>query len=255
MHSLNDLIDMNGRTSLFLSPIKIELLLDMSKKPRSGGFKQAIFGSVVTPKDLFTSGAEICVKQTFYKKDGTTVTIPHPRANQLVGLSVEANCLAWAVGLLDLVNNYMTEHRLDAELSSVFNLPAPPDVRFIEAGIAVEQGQGTDLKVFLVEERIPGKYIKFIHNRTATPELRPAREMDFVMFLSFTQHLQYQETDRLAFISDYQGLLCHRSSLSFANALPQADYQLMARPSSLVTPRLSQNRMSPFFPLFISPDH
>jgi hypothetical protein len=197
-------MEMKDRKALFLSPIKVELFLNTSRKARSGGFKQAMFGDVVDPKELFSSGTEICVKQTFYKKDGTTIAIPHPRANQLVGLSVEANCLAWAIGLFRLVTDFVMTYDLDSMTESALTFSSP-SVRFVEAGIAVEQGQGTDLKVFLVEEKIPGKYAKFIHNRTAVPELRPEKEMDYVLFLAFSQHLQYQETEKLAFISDYQG--------------------------------------------------
>jgi hypothetical protein len=29
--------------------------------------------------------------------------------------------------------------------------------------------------------------------------------MDFVLYVSFSQHVQYQETNKLVFISDYQG--------------------------------------------------
>ncbi|CAK5278830.1 unnamed protein product [Mycena citricolor] len=51
-----------------------------------------------------------------------------------------------------------------------------------------------------------GKFIKFINNNSALPvasldpELHP-----ITVFLCFTQHVQYEHTGKLVFLSDLQG--------------------------------------------------
>jgi hypothetical protein len=113
---------------------------------------------------LFEAGADLCLKQTFYRKEGSWVAIIHPSANQLIEISVEANCMAWAIALFALVEDFVAS--IEA-YNSETSASSRPKMRFVQAGIAVEQGVGDNLKVYLVEERIPGKFIKLIHNRSA----------------------------------------------------------------------------------------
>jgi hypothetical protein len=193
---------MENRIDLFeKSPIKADISLD-SSNVHSGGFKQATFGTVTTSPAIFSSGPNVCAKQTFYRKEGSTAIITHASIDQLSGLSNEANCLAWAAALVFLVDDFIHDFLPTA---SDITKSAPPTLklRFVDAGIAIEQGRG---KVHLVEERIPGKFVKFIHNRSASvPRLRREEDVTLALYLSFTQHVQYIRTGKLAFVSDYQG--------------------------------------------------
>ncbi|CAK5276740.1 unnamed protein product [Mycena citricolor] len=100
---------------------------------------------------------------------------------------------------------------------------APPDdlpifdIRFVEAGIAMVHeaaAAGSSSKTmsslrrtYLLEELIgTGKFVKYINNNSATPvaSLSPDRR-SLAEFLCFTQHVQYEQTDGLVFLSDLQG--------------------------------------------------
>jgi hypothetical protein len=198
---------MADRGTLFEPPVRADICIDRSGGKVQGGFKQALFGTAAMPNDLFKAGLDLCLKQTFYRKEGSWVAILHPSANQVIELSVEANCMAWAIALFALVEDFVTSiETIDSETSPCWTEFSRPKMHFVQAGIAVEQGEGDTLKVYLVEERIPGKFIKLIHNCSAqVSRLHSEADMDFVLYVSFSQHVQYQETNKLVFISDYQG--------------------------------------------------
>ncbi|KAG2064796.1 hypothetical protein BDR04DRAFT_1034344 [Suillus decipiens] len=68
------------------------------------------------------------------------------------------------------------------------------------------------LAVYLLEEQVMSgtpndqTFTKFIHNKDYRPSLNEDEySYDLAIFLSFTQHIQYEKTEGLAFISDYQG--------------------------------------------------
>jgi len=63
--------------------------------------------------------------------------------------------------------------------------------------------------VYLLKEKINGGstvFTKFIHNMDCGPTLDEDEVgYDIAQFLAFTQHVQYTQTGKLVFISDYQG--------------------------------------------------
>ncbi|KAG1830255.1 hypothetical protein DFJ58DRAFT_848508 [Suillus subalutaceus] len=155
----------------------------------------------------------------------------------------ECNLLYWAKSLLDFTYEYI-DHCINAA-PTLPSFPIPR-VRFVEAGIALafsrhssntqgtsEQAPMADIKagmfsaVYLLEERVTSgtpndqTFVKFIHNKDYGPSLdEDEYGYDLAVFLSFTQHIQYEKTEGLAFISDYQGstelltdpqILTHRS--------------------------------------------
>lgn len=140
----------------------------------------------------------------------------------------ECNLLYWAKSLLDFTYEYI-DHCINAA-PTLPSFPIPR-VRFVEAGIALafsrhssntqgtsEQAPMADIKagmfsaVYLLEERVTSgtpndqTFVKFIHNKDYGPSLdEDEYGYDLAVFLSFTQHIQYEKTEGLAFISDYQG--------------------------------------------------
>lgn len=69
---------------------------------------------------------------------------------------------------------------------------------------------------YMIEERIPGKFVKYIHNGEPAPLVPPGDpNYEVAEFLCFTQHVQYVKSKGLAFISDYQGELFVASSAVF----------------------------------------
>ncbi|KAG1830675.1 hypothetical protein F4604DRAFT_1695416 [Suillus subluteus] len=146
-------------------------------------------------------------------------------ADELKNVLKESKVMYWAKSLLDYTYNYIDHHISTSSIPPPFDIPR---VRFIDAGVALGYGQhtattstgskpgakpgGTVSAVYLLEEHITfgdnEEFTKFIHNMDCVPSL-DADEYgyDLAVFLTFTQHIQYVQTEGLAFISDYQGSL------------------------------------------------
>ncbi|KAG1780739.1 hypothetical protein EV702DRAFT_964224 [Suillus placidus] len=194
-----------------------------------GGFKTAHPGWLtLTPPPISGFGSvsrhEIVVKRPFHQvyphdvSQGPFKIGRFPVADELPKLFKEANVLYWASSLLQLTYDF-----IDHRLASYCPPPSPiPQVRFVEAGLALAFVQGPTAAskpgsrtcpihaCYLLEELIDGgddAFLKFIHNMDANPLLN---ELDYgydlAVFFSFTQHVQYVKTGGLAFISDYQGI-------------------------------------------------
>jgi Alpha-kinase family len=189
-------------------------MLDMNPESQKvSGFKLANFGTT-SPK--FFGNTKICAKQAYYIKsvDVRTSTgmckveckIPYDLKRQAKELTKELNCLVWARALLALVYRFM-----DMQMDK-FGKPdfAIPQMCFVEGALVVEQ-QGNH-RVFLIEEIVnvtkEGSFQKYLNNDSAIPLFHRAEaDATCTDFLSFTQHVQYWKTKKLAFVTDYQGAL------------------------------------------------
>lgn len=126
----------------------------------------------------------------------------------------------WAKSLLDYTYDYINHHISMSPTPPPFQIPR---VHFVDAGVALGFSQcntcpksadtkaGSVLAVYLLEERILFNdnevFTKFIHNMDCVPSLdEDEYGYDLAIFLAFMQHLQYVQTEGLAFISDYQGI-------------------------------------------------
>ncbi|KAF8987742.1 hypothetical protein BDQ17DRAFT_1258231 [Cyathus striatus] len=141
---------------------------------------------------------------------------------ELEFLLKEGNILMWAGALLDATYQWV-----DSQLSEnkVTTLPfAIPRLWFAKAAIAtstatISKPSGSSgtrtmasavVSAYLLEEKIEGVFVKFLHNAQAgLPEKWTEEDHgDFYRtaeFLAFSQHVQYVLTGCLAYISDYQG--------------------------------------------------
>ncbi|KIK31948.1 hypothetical protein CY34DRAFT_102475, partial [Suillus luteus UH-Slu-Lm8-n1] len=60
--------------------------------------------------------------------------------------------------------------------------------------------------IYLVEEKIHGRFVKYINNNSAVPaDSLQGREVVIGLFLCFVQHVQYQLTNSMVYLSDFQG--------------------------------------------------
>lgn len=167
-----------------------------------GYFKQATFGTVVNEDGtkVFTNSGPsvaVCAKQMVYTLPQGTVA-SYTGKMQAKELSSEVQCLVWARPLLQLAYNYVD----NVGHPPPFHLP---QLRFVEAYLASEQNAGHS--VYLIEERIPGQYRKYINNDVAQPlsQLKDEASVELAEFLAFTQHVQHWKTRQMAFVTDYQG--------------------------------------------------
>jgi hypothetical protein len=86
-----------------------------------------------------------------------------------------------------------------------------PRLRLVYAAVAIPEDVSDRAgAAYLLEERIEGKFIKYINNNSAAPahHLR-GKEEKIGLFLCFAQHVQYQLTNEVVYLSDFQGNLLH----------------------------------------------
>ncbi|KAH9948916.1 hypothetical protein B0H21DRAFT_689337 [Amylocystis lapponica] len=171
---------------------------------KNGSFKKALFGTSTEP--LFRShknpGSKhpLCAKQTYYTGNKGSL-LPYDSRKQARLLFVEVKCLVWADLLLRLVYDFIRRECAKRGKPS-FDIP---QFRYIEAALAVEQGGN-----------LAGVFRKYINNEHAVPlKLRHPEDTVLAEFLAFTQHVQYWKTQKIAFITDYQGIFCAQYCLYY----------------------------------------
>ena len=171
-----------------------------------GTFKTAHPGRIISSaEDLPTCFAQkICVKQLYWQ-GAARRSISHYRGNEEYRKLVkEIICLDWATILLDLTYKFIEV--------AVAEYDEPhggiPKLQFVRMMLARDIQND---KHFLVEEWLGESFgfIKYINNGHPVSCVRvgaPKEDHQIAEFLCFAQHVQYNQTDGLAYTSDYQGL-------------------------------------------------
>ena len=121
---------------------------------------------------------------------------------------MELTALVFGQALLEFVYKWISK-RIPGNKVTV------PEFRFVEAGYGIEGEEVANHQAFLIEEWIDtsetaeGKFRKYINNNLPRPIENLNEEDGYrARFLCFTQHVQYMEFRKLAFVSDYQGRQC-----------------------------------------------
>ena len=157
------------------------------------------------------TGKKVCIKQVFETRNkgtGAQAGIMRIKGqHELQAFAVESNCLIWASFLLDLTYRFV-----DREVRSKGQPERPiPTLRFTRGLIAIVQNTSVE-KAFIVEEMIDlgsaHPFTKYLDNRfpiSRIPQSAPSDTQNIADFLIFAQHVQWEKTQRSAFISDFQG--------------------------------------------------
>ncbi|KZO89508.1 hypothetical protein CALVIDRAFT_469807, partial [Calocera viscosa TUFC12733] len=131
-------------------------------------------------------------------------------------LASEVTSLMWAMSMQDLVHEEIAKQRSEAGPGDPVHTIIIPKVRFVHSGLfrVTQANPGKDKKktrsgfTYLVEELIGGTgdglFIKYLHNSSAVPRVLSGKDANIAAFLSFSQHLQFDKTGGLVYISDYQ---------------------------------------------------
>jgi hypothetical protein len=190
------------------------LVYNPTVPPLAGAFKSTWFGH--TNMSIFDSGNSqlssrsasypICIKQCHYANPGSRGRKLYGPADQLQRLATEVNCNRWAAALMMLVYDFMANSDADGR-------PVPftvPQMRFVNTALAITDD---DAKMcYMLEEVIPnedGTFRKYINNNKSSPIVFKGQDQDrneIALFLSFAQHVQYVRTQKMAFVSDFQGM-------------------------------------------------
>ncbi|KAJ6504738.1 hypothetical protein C8R47DRAFT_1316176 [Mycena vitilis] len=186
-------------------PCHTTIYYNTKTEPVFGGFKSAFPGVLGIPILGPRISTSVCLKQGFYVRPDDGTKVLYDQVSQITFLGGELNLLGWGTAMMNLVYHYIAgrESRIGKPAFEV------PKMRFVHAGLAI--GQTNDNRdSFIVEEWIDpeteGPFVKYIHNRSARPRSFPDAEHSWrAKFLSFAQHVQFLKTDKMAYISDFQG--------------------------------------------------
>jgi len=202
--------DLSNKLDILNLPrVQGEIEADLAvSKSLTGTFKTAHHGRLSFPVTGVPAcfNQKICVKQAYQlNADGT---MGHFRGNaDYEKIVKEIICLDWATMLLDLAYSF-----IEAAVAEHGEPPGGiPRLRFVRTMLAeVMPTVEPQEKYFLIEEWVgdTGAFVKYINNGHPGSCVRtnaPAAAHKIAEFLCFVQHVQYNQTGRLAFTSDYQG--------------------------------------------------
>jgi hypothetical protein len=153
---------------------------------------------------------KVCAKQSFKKTSSNQLLKVYPFQEQERRLKMELAVLVFGRALLEFVYKWISKRTPGNKVT----IPIP-QFKFVEAGYGIEGEEVANCQAFLIEEWIDasetaqGKFRKYVNNNLP----RPVENLDEgdnyrTQFLCFTQHVQYVEFKKLAFISNYQGMRC-----------------------------------------------
>lgn len=126
----------------------------------------------------------------------------------------EANCLYWATGMMSHTYLFVDECLQEHQRQGVAIPNNIPRLRVVKACLAIPESKDPNGAIYLLEEKIPGKFTKYINNNEAIPNstLTVPSSINIAEFLCFAQHVQYIATGKKAFLSDFQGVFARYTS-------------------------------------------
>lgn len=198
-------------------PILTQLTLDTGPAVLKGSFKQCMFAQI---NPGLPGGSSFVVAKQALGPLSTRSSVDKPLqgVTQLEYLADEVACLVWANALQNAVN-VLVEHMYQYKEAPPFEVPR---FKFVAGAIAIEselqKGGNRKMSAWLIEERIDaseqGPWRKFINNDSPIPlPFTDQANRNRAEFLAFSQHAQYMFTGKLAFVSDYQGMLIRSESV------------------------------------------
>ncbi|EGO29825.1 hypothetical protein SERLADRAFT_433783 [Serpula lacrymans var. lacrymans S7.9] len=151
----------------------------------------------------------IVAKQCFYREVASNNSALGRRhlalSDELEKSLVECNCLYWATSLMDYTYSFI--NNVLAHQDSNPEAPPIPRLHVVRCGLALPRSSSDpNTATFIIEERIFGKFVKYINNNCATPRHGLLEEEHLIAtFLCCVQHIQYMVSLGLVFLSDFQG--------------------------------------------------
>ncbi|KAF5343328.1 hypothetical protein D9758_014197 [Tetrapyrgos nigripes] len=153
----------------------------------------------------------------YHRNEQTGELMNFDSGHQISELSRELNCLLWGKVMLGLVYQFI--QRRDVELGTTPSFPIP-HLRFVNAALVIGKRTDGEQSVYMMEEIVGGahgwSFYKYICNGTASPLIDMGTDQ--------AAHVQFVETDGLAYTSDFQG-----------------DGNLLTDPQILTKPELGTN--------------
>ncbi|KAF5342866.1 hypothetical protein D9758_016101 [Tetrapyrgos nigripes] len=212
------------------TPVNTSVTFNPKQKTEQGSFKMCLT-DCQTSEVVLGCSHRVCLKRCYHRNEQTGELMNFDSGHQISELSRELNCLLWGKVMLGLVYQFI--QRRDVELGTTPSFPIP-HLRFVNAALVIGKRTDGEQSVYMMEEIVGGahgwSFYKYICNGTASPLIDMGTDQAAVeknrcaRFLSFVQHVQFVETDGLAYTSDFQG-----------------DGNLLTDPQILTKPELGTN--------------
>ncbi|KAG1758562.1 hypothetical protein EDD22DRAFT_783730 [Suillus occidentalis] len=193
----------------------VTLTIDTSPKSMigsAGSFKTchpALLSNKEASESLLLSvlsAERLVAKRVFFRKGQGQRRHRYAREDELSKTLDEVNCLYWGTALLGMAYTFIDEMLGTGNVSKEVEGQLPR-LRLVRAALAIPDDSTNDLgATYLVEERISGKFVKYINNNSAVPaDSLEGREAVVGLFLCFVQHIQFHLTNNVVYLSDFQG--------------------------------------------------
>ncbi|KAG1804961.1 uncharacterized protein HD556DRAFT_1261766 [Suillus plorans] len=144
------------------------------------------------------SATQLIAKRVFFQDNQVKGHRRFGREDELSKMLDEVNCLYWGESLVGMAYTFVDEMLKTGKVSQdVVDLI--PRLRVVRAVLAIPDGLDGSLDaIYLVEEKIHGRFIKYINNNsTVAADSLHGREVVIGLFLCFVQHVQYQLTNSM----------------------------------------------------------
>jgi hypothetical protein len=152
------------------------------------------------------SATQLVAKRVFFRNNQVKGRRRFGREDELSKTLNEVNYLYWGGSLVRMAYMFVDEMLKTGKVSQdVVDLI--PHLCVVRAALAIPNDPDSSLDaIYLVEEKIQGRFVKYINNNSAVPaDSLQGREVVIGLFLCFIQHVQYQLTNSMVYLSDFQG--------------------------------------------------
>ncbi|KAG1834130.1 hypothetical protein EV424DRAFT_1468689 [Suillus variegatus] len=166
----------------------------------------SVTGTSSSPPLSILSAMQLVAKRVFFQDNQVKGCHQFGREDELSKTLDEVNCLYWGGSLVGMAYMFVDEMLKTGKVSQdVVDLI--PRLRVVHAALAIPDDPDDSLDaIYLVEEKIHGRFIKYINNNSTVPaDSLQGREVVIGLFLCFVQHVQYQLTNSMVYLSDFQG--------------------------------------------------
>ena len=194
--------------------LMVDLVYVPSAGVKVGTFKKAQFGVIYKQPvgHALPTLSRVCIKQCIRRPSLTAgpalssrKVIVYENRKQAELLTTELNCSRWGQGLMGLSYDFI---RIGIALDGPPPQPIP-QLSFVSTSLAisVDDQQATYLLEDVIDPQKEGRFVKYISNNSAKLIVFPnnPEKTRIAKFLSFCQHIQYNQTRKMAFVSDFQG--------------------------------------------------
>ncbi|EGO19533.1 hypothetical protein SERLADRAFT_374257 [Serpula lacrymans var. lacrymans S7.9] len=127
-------------------------------------------------------------KQLFFRDALSAGQKQYAMQDDLAYMLDKSNCLYWGSSLMGLTYDFIADYLAQYSSSQSISYPC---LRMVNCALAVSQDQKDGrAAVYLIDEMITGKFVKYINNNAAVPRNKlTVAEHNIALFLCFAQHI------------------------------------------------------------------